>query len=85
MSFCLSLQTVLRYNIPFPQVSKSFALQVKTKPDNCTEDDAYSVTLYVNVRYTGKRAISNMVIVEVSLLSGFVLAARSGMSVRGLE
>eukprot|EP00076_Gallus_gallus_P042135 XP_025007673.1 alpha-2-macroglobulin-like protein 1 [Gallus gallus] len=79
-SCCVFTRTVLRYNIPFPQVSKSFALQVKTKPDNCTEDDAYSVTLYVNVRYTGKRAISNMVIVEVSLLSGFVLAARSGMS-----
>ncbi|POI35095.1 hypothetical protein CIB84_001153 [Bambusicola thoracicus] len=79
-SRCVFTRTVLRYNIPFPQVSKSFALQVKTKPDNCTKDDAYSVTLYVNVRYTGKRAISNMVIVEVSLLSGYVLAARSGMS-----
>uniref|UniRef100_A0A669QP53 Alpha-2-macroglobulin like 1 n=1 Tax=Phasianus colchicus TaxID=9054 RepID=A0A669QP53_PHACC len=79
-SCCVFTRTVLRYNIPSPQVSKSFALQVKTKPDSCTENDAYSVTLYVNVRYTGKRAISNMVIVEVSLLSGFVLAARSGMS-----
>ncbi|XP_072192295.1 alpha-2-macroglobulin-like protein 1 [Excalfactoria chinensis] len=79
-SCCVFTRTVLRYNIPFPQVSKSFALQVKTKPDNCTEDDVHSITLYVNVRYTGKRAISNMVIVEVSLLSGFVLAARSGMS-----
>lgn len=36
-------------------------------------------------RYTGKRSTSNMVIVEVSLLSGFVLAPGSGMSVRSLE
>lgn len=36
-------------------------------------------------RYTGKRSISNMVIVEVSLLSGFILAPGSGMSVRSLE
>ncbi|XP_042724037.1 alpha-2-macroglobulin-like protein 1 [Lagopus leucura] len=79
-SCCVFTRTVLRYNIPSLQVSKSFALQVKTKPDNCTKNDAYSATLYVNVRYTGKRAISNMVIVEVSLLSGFVLAARSGIS-----
>ncbi|XP_032302727.1 alpha-2-macroglobulin-like protein 1 isoform X5 [Coturnix japonica] len=79
-SCCVFTRTVLRYNIPFPQVSESFALQVKTKPDNCTEDDVHSVALHVNVRYTGKRAISDMVIVEVSLLSGFVLAPRSGMS-----
>lgn len=36
-------------------------------------------------RYTGKRSTSNMVIVEVSLLSGFVLAPGSRMSVRSLE
>ncbi|NXK50750.1 A2ML1 protein, partial [Chauna torquata] len=81
-SCCVFTQMVLRYNTPFPQVSKSFALRVKTKPVNCTEDDTHSVTLYVNVRYTGKRAISNMVIVEVSLLSGFVLAPGSGMSLQ---
>lgn len=44
------MQMVLRYNTPFPQVSKSFFLQVKTKPVNCTGDDTHSVTLYVNVR-----------------------------------
>ncbi|XP_066861691.1 alpha-2-macroglobulin-like protein 1 [Anser cygnoides] len=78
-SCCVFTRMVLRYNTPFPQVSKSFFLRVKTKPVNCTGDDTHSVTLYVNVRYTGKRAISNMVIVEVSLLSGFVLAPGSGM------
>ncbi|XP_035170950.1 alpha-2-macroglobulin-like protein 1 isoform X2 [Oxyura jamaicensis] len=78
-SCCVFTRMVLRYNTPFPQVSKSFFLRVKTKPVNCTRDDTHSVTLYVNVRYTGKRAISNMVIVEVSLLSGFVLAPGSGM------
>ncbi|PKU31083.1 hypothetical protein llap_18613 [Limosa lapponica baueri] len=76
---------VLRYNTPSPEVSTSFAVQVKTEPVNCTKDDMHSVTVYVNVRYTGKRSISNMVIVEVSLLSGFVLAPGSGISVRSLE
>ncbi|KFQ32829.1 Alpha-2-macroglobulin-like 1, partial [Mesitornis unicolor] len=81
-SCCVFTRMVLRYNTPSPQVSSSFTLQVKTEPVNCTEDDTHSVTVYVNVRYTGKRSTSNMVIVEVSLLSGFVLAPGSGMSVR---
>ncbi|XP_010179777.1 PREDICTED: alpha-2-macroglobulin-like protein 1 [Mesitornis unicolor] len=81
-SCCVFTRMVLRYNTPSPQVSSSFTLQVKTEPVNCTEDDTHSVTVYVNVRYTGKRSTSNMVIVEVSLLSGFVLAPGSGMSLQ---
>ncbi|XP_010020446.1 PREDICTED: alpha-2-macroglobulin-like protein 1 [Nestor notabilis] len=81
-SCCVFTQMVLRYNTPSPQVSTSFALRVKTEPDNCTEDDTHSVTVYVNVRYTGKRSISSMVIVEVSLLSGFILAPGSAMSLQ---
>ncbi|NWI69937.1 A2ML1 protein, partial [Todus mexicanus] len=84
-SCCVFTQMVLRYNTLTPKVSTSFALRVKTKPVNCTEDDVQTVTVHVNVRYTAKRPISNMVIVEVSLLSGFVLASGSGMSVRNLE
>ncbi|NWZ47531.1 A2ML1 protein, partial [Haliaeetus albicilla] len=84
-SCCVFTRMVLRYNTPSPQVSTSFALRVKTEPVNCTEDDTHSVTVYVHVRYTGKRSTSNMVIVEVSLLSGFVLAPESRMSVRSLE
>ncbi|XP_010147954.1 PREDICTED: alpha-2-macroglobulin-like protein 1 [Eurypyga helias] len=81
-SCCVFTRMVLRYNTPSPQVSTSFALRVKTEPVNCTEDDTHTVTVYVNVRYTGKRITSNMVIVEVSLLSGFVLAPGSGMSLQ---
>ncbi|NXL48261.1 A2ML1 protein, partial [Podilymbus podiceps] len=84
-SCCVFTRMVLRYNMPSPQASASFALRVKTEPVNCTEDDTHSVAVYVNVRYTGKRPTSNMVIVEVSLLSGYVLAPGSGMSVRSLE
>ncbi|NXN54236.1 A2ML1 protein, partial [Rynchops niger] len=84
-SCCVFTQMVLRYNTPSPQVSTSFAVRVKTEPVNCTEDDTHSVTVYVNVRYTGKRSTSNMVIVEISLLSGFVLAPGSVMPVRSLE
>ncbi|XP_010284558.1 PREDICTED: alpha-2-macroglobulin-like protein 1, partial [Phaethon lepturus] len=81
-SCCVFTRMVLRYNTPSPQVSTSFALHVKTEPVNCTDDGTHTVTVYVNVRYTGKRSTSNMVIVEVSLLSGFVLAPGSGMSLQ---
>ncbi|NXA38214.1 A2ML1 protein, partial [Eudromia elegans] len=82
---CVFTRMVLRYNTPSPEASTSFALQVKTKPVNCTKDNTYSVTVYVDVSYIGSRPTSNMVIVEVSLLSGFILAPESRTSVRSLE
>ncbi|NWT12645.1 A2ML1 protein, partial [Vireo altiloquus] len=81
-SCCVFTRMVLRYNTPSPQDSTSFALQVKTEPVNCTKDNTRSVTVHVNVRYNGKKSTSNMVILEVSLLTGFALAPGSGVSVR---
>ncbi|NWV59687.1 A2ML1 protein, partial [Malurus elegans] len=84
-SCCVFTRMVLRYNTPSPQDSTSFALQVKTEPVNCTKDSTRSVTVHVNVRYNGKKSTSNMVILEVSLLTGFALAPGSGMSVSSLH
>ncbi|NXY62645.1 A2ML1 protein, partial [Callaeas wilsoni] len=81
-SCCVFTRMVLRYNTPSPQDSTSFALQVKTEPVNCTKDNTHSVTVHVDVRYNGKKSTSNMVILEVTLLTGFALAPGSGMSVR---
>ncbi|NXA85940.1 A2ML1 protein, partial [Melanocharis versteri] len=81
-SCCVFTRMVLRYNTPSPQDSTSFALQVKTEPVNCTKDNKRSVTVHVDVRYNGKKSTSNMVILEVSLLTGYALAPGSGMSVR---
>ncbi|XP_010225972.1 PREDICTED: alpha-2-macroglobulin-like protein 1 [Tinamus guttatus] len=81
-SCCVFTRMVLRYNTLSPQASTSFALRVKTKPVNCTKDNIYSVTVYVDVSYTGKRPTSNMVIVEVSLLSGFIVAPESRTSLQ---
>ncbi|NXQ00886.1 A2ML1 protein, partial [Vidua macroura] len=84
-SCCVFTRMVLRYNTPSPQDSTSFALQVKTEPVNCTKDNTRSVTVHVDVRYNGKKSTSNMVILEVSLLTGFALAPESGVSVRNVE
>ncbi|NWR52599.1 A2ML1 protein, partial [Regulus satrapa] len=81
-SCCVFTRMVLKYNTPSPQDSTFFALKVKTEPVNCTKDNTRSVTVHVDVRYNGKKSTSNMVILEVSLLTGFALAPGSGMSVR---
>ncbi|XP_032907180.1 alpha-2-macroglobulin-like protein 1 isoform X2 [Catharus ustulatus] len=87
-SCCVFTRMVLRYNTPSPQDSTSFALQVKTEPVNCTKNNTRSVTVHVHVRYNGKKSTSNMVILEVTLLTGFALAPGSlqhGHSVRRTE
>ncbi|XP_068873375.1 alpha-2-macroglobulin-like protein 1 [Aphelocoma coerulescens] len=81
-SCCVFTRMVLRYNTPSPQDSTSFVLQVKTEPVNCTKDNTLSVAVHVDVRYYGKKSTSNMVILEVSLLTGFALAPGSGMSLQ---
>ncbi|XP_077637408.1 alpha-2-macroglobulin-like protein 1 [Lonchura striata] len=81
-SCCVFTRMVLRYYTPSPQDSTSFALQVKTEPVNCTKDNTRSVTVHVDVRYNGKKSTSNMVILEVSLLTGFALAPGSGVSLQ---
>lgn len=47
-----------------------------------TESD---LCLFFFSSYIGNRVISNMVIIEVSLLSGFIMTSRSRMLVRTLE
>ncbi|XP_041270009.1 alpha-2-macroglobulin-like protein 1 [Onychostruthus taczanowskii] len=81
-SCCVFTRMVLRYNTPSLQDSTSFALQVKTEPVNCTKDNTHSLTVHVDVRYNGKKSTSNMVILEVSLLTGFALAPGSGLSLQ---
>ncbi|XP_071413558.1 alpha-2-macroglobulin-like protein 1 [Pithys albifrons albifrons] len=80
-SCCVFTRMVLKYNTLSAQDLASFALQVKTEPVNCIEGNTHSVTLSIDVRYNGKKS-SSMVILEVSLLTGFILAPESGMSLQ---
>ncbi|XP_034642037.1 alpha-2-macroglobulin-like protein 1 [Trachemys scripta elegans] len=76
-SGCVYAQTVLRYNEPPPQVSATFSVRITTQLIDCTKGDMRVVTIRIHVSYIGNRVTSNMVIVEVSLLSGFSLASGS--------
>ncbi|OXB56300.1 hypothetical protein ASZ78_002125 [Callipepla squamata] len=82
---CVFAQTVLRYHEPTPQTTKAFSRRVNTELANCGQANTHGLTVRILASYTGSRVTSNMVIMEVSLLSGFVLAPGSRMLVRSME
>ncbi|TRZ18606.1 hypothetical protein HGM15179_008518 [Zosterops borbonicus] len=70
---CVYLQTSLRYNVQPTQEEAPFMLHVHTIPEVCVDSKAHKVfDIGINVSYTGERNVSNMVIVDVKMLSGFV-------------
>ncbi|XP_064319069.1 alpha-2-macroglobulin-like protein 1 [Phalacrocorax carbo] len=76
-SSCVFAQTVLRYHEPPPRAAVTFTLRVHTELTNCSQANPRVLTVHILASYIGSRVTSNMVIVEVSLLSGFVLAPGS--------
>ncbi|XP_009681138.1 alpha-2-macroglobulin isoform X1 [Struthio camelus] len=80
---CVYLQTSLRYNVQPSQENAPFMLQVHTVPEMCDDSKAHRIfDIAINVSYTGERNVSNMVIVDVKMLSGFIPVKSS---VRKLE
>ncbi|GAB0177415.1 alpha-2-macroglobulin [Grus japonensis] len=80
---CVYLQTSLRYNVQPTQEDAPFMLHVYTIPETCEDSKAHKVfDIGINVSYTGERNGSNMVIVDVKMLSGFIPVKSS---VRKLE
>ncbi|XP_071618058.1 alpha-2-macroglobulin [Heliangelus exortis] len=70
---CVYLQTSLRYNVQPTQEDAPFTLHVYTIPETCADSKAHRVfDIGINVSYTGERNSSNMVIVDVKMLSGFI-------------
>ncbi|XP_053875512.1 alpha-2-macroglobulin-like [Malaclemys terrapin pileata] len=70
---CVYVQTSLRYNVLPKPGEAPFALEVHTVPKTCDSARAQrTFNIAINISYTGKRPVSNMVIVDVKMLSGFV-------------
>ncbi|NXT03731.1 A2MG protein, partial [Jacana jacana] len=70
---CVYLQTSLRYNVQPTQEDAPFMLHVYTIPDTCADPKVHKTfDIGINVSYTGERNASNMVIVDVKMLSGFI-------------
>ncbi|NWW35322.1 A2MG protein, partial [Panurus biarmicus] len=64
-------QTTLYYNIPPPKTEEVFVLDVETVPREC-DGVRKEFDIHVSVRYVGDRGTSNMALVEVEMLSGFI-------------
>ncbi|MGH0183688.1 UNVERIFIED_CONTAM: hypothetical protein FKN15_012916 [Acipenser sinensis] len=67
---CVFVQLALRYNIPPPPGFSTFNISAEAR-GLCNATDKKTLTVLFTVGYNGKREVTNMVIVNVKLLSGF--------------
>ncbi|XP_066519246.1 alpha-2-macroglobulin-like isoform X2 [Hoplias malabaricus] len=69
-STCASVQMALFYNIHTPTVPSTLSIKAKTGGD-CTKSFGHVVAISFTVEYTGALHSTNMVIVDIKILSGF--------------
>ncbi|XP_058245936.1 alpha-2-macroglobulin-like protein 1 [Hemibagrus wyckioides] len=72
---CVYVQFTLRYNIPPPPDNSSFIV-LASASGNCRVPNP-SLQVTINVMYNGNRPNTNMVVIEVRPLSGFVADVNS--------
>ncbi|MCI4385780.1 hypothetical protein PGIGA_G00054650 [Pangasianodon gigas] len=69
-SSCVSVQTALFYNVPTPSETTTLSIRATTE-GKCTKSLGETVFLKFTVKYTGTLSSTNMIIVDIKLLSGF--------------
>ncbi|XP_056612243.1 alpha-2-macroglobulin-like isoform X1 [Triplophysa dalaica] len=69
-SSCVSVQMALFYNIPTPSEDKSLTVEALLEAD-CKKSYGQQHNLNFTVKYQGSQENTNMVIVDIKLLSGF--------------
>ncbi|KAI5630556.1 alpha-2-macroglobulin-like isoform X2, partial [Silurus asotus] len=69
-STCVSVQTTLFYNIPIPSESSTLSITATTV-GNCTKSFGHILEINFSVKYNGTLNSTNMIIVDIKLLSGF--------------
>ncbi|XP_051962766.1 alpha-2-macroglobulin-like [Xyrauchen texanus] len=69
---CVFVQFALHYNIPPPADTSAFSIKAKAF-GVCNNTKNAALMLNITVRYNGRRDETNMVIINVKLLSGFKL------------
>ncbi|XP_026166070.1 LOW QUALITY PROTEIN: alpha-2-macroglobulin-like [Mastacembelus armatus] len=67
---CVLVQISLHYNIPTP--TNVTTLSVAVTEVNCTKSQRPKLTLKLRSLYSGKETSTNMVILDIKMLSGFV-------------
>ncbi|XP_073402572.1 alpha-2-macroglobulin-like isoform X2 [Dendrobates tinctorius] len=72
-SGCVFVQAVLRYNVPPPKGPATFSLNVKSSSTReCVGDPLTKFQILITAAYTGTREKSNMAVIEVKMLSGYI-------------
>uniref|UniRef100_A0A672JG61 Alpha-macroglobulin receptor-binding domain-containing protein n=1 Tax=Salarias fasciatus TaxID=181472 RepID=A0A672JG61_SALFA len=74
-SACVSAQVSLHYNIPTPRDPTSLSVEVTTKV-NCTKQ-SHQPKVTLELKYSGQENSTNMVILDIKVLSGFVPDSQS--------
>ncbi|XP_056140095.1 alpha-2-macroglobulin-like [Lampris incognitus] len=69
---CTSIQMTQRFNIPTPTDVNNISIQVKTETDCTSTSLRPKLTLKLKSLYNGKETPTNMVIIDIKMLSGFV-------------
>ncbi|XP_036453930.1 alpha-2-macroglobulin-like isoform X2 [Colossoma macropomum] len=69
-STCVSVQIALFYNIPTPVGTSTLHIKAKTEGD-CTKSFGQTLAINFTVTYNGALNSTNMVIVDIKILSGF--------------
>ncbi|XP_068962210.1 alpha-2-macroglobulin [Petaurus breviceps papuanus] len=70
---CVYLKTSLKYNVHVKKEESPFDLLVQTIPPTCDSAKAHKTfQISFNASYKGSRPASNMVIIDVRMVSGFI-------------
>ncbi|XP_051521443.1 murinoglobulin-1-like [Myxocyprinus asiaticus] len=69
-STCVSVQVALFYNIPTPGEDKTLSIEATTE-GVCEQSSSQNFMLKFTVKYDGSQEKTNMIIVDIKLLSGF--------------
>ncbi|XP_051819218.1 alpha-2-macroglobulin-like isoform X2 [Antechinus flavipes] len=70
---CVYLKTSLKYNVQIQKMESPFHLLVQTIPSTCDSAKAHKTfQISFNASYEGSRPASNMVIIDVKMVSGFI-------------
>ncbi|KAM6987443.1 alpha-2-macroglobulin-like [Tautogolabrus adspersus] len=71
-SACASVQISHHYNIPATPIESTLDVEVSTKAECSNSSTRPKMTLTLKSVYSGKRPTTNMVILDIKMLSGFV-------------
>uniref|UniRef100_A0A8C5L3Z1 Alpha-2-macroglobulin like 1 n=1 Tax=Jaculus jaculus TaxID=51337 RepID=A0A8C5L3Z1_JACJA len=68
---CAFIQATIKYHVPLPKKASGFSLSLATVKSNSSDMFQPKFNLTVTLKYTGIHNASNMVLVDVKMLSGF--------------